>query len=341
MRLSLQTEPGPLSVGLMPSPQVGEVELTGVERYEQAAAPWDLLVKPIGSRAFRYRKRYLATPSFVLYEEGFTAPFRVQGLTPAGMIGLSVPIVIGDRTSYWGKPLHETGVPASIPGALDAVIDAGQTHLIVLLTSELVRRSLGPEQAALLEATAATRVLPAGACRMERLRGWLLGTLDQAHRWPAMLHHPPALWVLEQDLVSRILAAVELLSTETSRPALPLRRLALDRALGYLRESDMLALTMAELSAAARASQRTLQYAFRDTYGIGPLAFLRRWRLHAARRALAATSADTATVAEVAYGLGFWHLSRFAAEYRRIFGESPSTTLRGRIKGEARNQPRN
>ena len=176
---------------------------------------------------------------------------------------------------------------------------------------------------------------------MERLRGWLLGTLDQAHRWPAMLRHPPALWVLEQDLVSRILAAVELPSTETSRPALPLRRLALDRALGYLRESDMLALTMAELSAAARASQRTLQYAFRDTYGIGPLAFLRRWRLHAARRALAAASAHTATVAEVAYGLGFWHLSRFVAEYRRIFGELPSTTLRARAKGGAWNQPCN
>ena len=341
MRRSLKTEPGPLSVGLMPSPQVGVVELTGVERYEQAAAPWELLAAPVGSRPFQYRKRYVATPSFVLYEEGFTSPFRVQGLTPAGMIGLSVPIGVGTRTSYWGKPLHETGVPASIPGALDAVIDAGQAHLIVLLTSELVRRSLGPEQAALLEATAATRVLPAGPRRMERLRGWLLGTLDQAHRWPAMLRHPPALWVLEQDLVSRILAAVELPSTETSRPVLPLRRLALDRALDYLRETDVSTLPMAELCAAARASQRTLEYAFRETYGLGPLAFLRRWRLHAARRALAAASAHTATVAEVAYGLGFWHLSRFAAEYRRIFGELPSTTLRARAKGGAWNQPCN
>ena len=103
MRRSLKTEPGPLSVGLMPSPQVGVVELTGVERYEQAAAPWELLAAPVGSRPFQYRKRYVATPSFVLYEEGFTSPFRVQGLTPAGMIGLS-----SDRRRYPHVLLGET-----------------------------------------------------------------------------------------------------------------------------------------------------------------------------------------------------------------------------------------
>lgn len=328
MRVSLKTEPEALSVGTTSPPQVGAVEIDEIERYEKAAAPWEILARPIGPGTFGHRKRYLSTPSVVLYRESFDSRLHVQGATPAGLMGLSVPLHLGGNSSYWGKALHERGLPTSVGGALDAMIDAGQSHLIVLLTSELVQRHLTSSQAALLEVAAKTRLLPAARDMVDALRCYLLDTLEYSHRWPAMLRHPPALWVLEQDLVSRILAAVELPSTETSRPALPLRRLALDRALDYLRETDVSTLPMAELCAAARASQRTLEYAFRETYGLGPLAFLRRWRFHRARRELLFTVSADVTVTDVAHSIGFWHLGRFATEYRRLFGELPSETLR-------------
>jgi AraC-like DNA-binding protein len=35
----------------------------------------------------------------------------------------------------------------------------------------------------------------------------------------------------------------------------------------------------------------------------------------------------SATVTEIATGLGFVELGRFSVEYRRMFGESPSETL--------------
>jgi AraC family ethanolamine operon transcriptional activator len=34
------------------------------------------------------------------------------------------------------------------------------------------------------------------------------------------------------------------------------------------------------------------------------------------------------SVKTVAFNWGFWHLGRFSAEYRRIFGELPSETRR-------------
>ena len=328
MRVSLKTEPEARSLGLASTPQVGELEFTEIERYENAAAPWELLVRPIRVPDFHHRKRYLSTPSFVLYREHFDSRLHVQGATPAGLIGLSVPVRLGAHSSYWGKALHEQGLPTSVGGALDAVIDAGQLHLIVLLTPALVQRHLPPTQAALLEVVAKTRLLPAARDKVDQLRGWLLDTLEHAHRWPSILRHPTALWVLEQDLLARILAAVELPGDGAPRPPLPLRRQALDRALAFLREANVLTLTIPDLCAAARVSQRTLEYAFRETYGLGPLGFLRRWRFHRVRRELLFAGPADVTVADLAHRLGFWHLGRFSTDYRRLFDESPSDTLR-------------
>jgi AraC family transcriptional regulator, ethanolamine operon transcriptional activator len=50
-------------------------------------------------------------------------------------------------------------------------------------------------------------------------------------------------------------------------------------------------------------------------------------RLTAARRALQDPSATT-SVTDVALQRGFFHLGRFAHDYRELFGESPSETLR-------------
>jgi len=81
------------------------------------------------------------------------------------------------------------------------------------------------------------------------------------------------------------------------------------------------------LCEAAGVEQRSLEYAFRDTFDLTPLGFLKLRRLHSARhRLLLAEPADMA-VSDIAYHEGFYHLGRFAAAYRSSFGEYPSETL--------------
>jgi AraC family ethanolamine operon transcriptional activator len=50
--------------------------------------------------------------------------------------------------------------------------------------------------------------------------------------------------------------------------------------------------------------------------------------MHLARRALGFGSPFTTTVTEIAIDHGFGELGRFAIEYRALFGESPSESLR-------------
>lgn len=87
-------------------------------------------------------------------------------------------------------------------------------------------------------------------------------------------------------------------------------------------------LTVLDLCRALNVSRRTLQYCFAEIYGIAPLAYLRRVRLNRARRDLSTAPNDRVSVTGVATHWGFWHLGRFSVDYRQLFGESPSDTLR-------------
>ena len=74
-------------------------------------------------------------------------------------------------------------------------------------------------------------------------------------------------------------------------------------------------------------SRRWLQLSFNEVLRVGPLAYLRAMRLGGARRMLANGTAGM-QVKDAVEAFGFWHLSRFSHDYRCLFGELPSETLR-------------
>ena len=90
---------------------------------------------------------------------------------------------------------------------------------------------------------------------------------------------------------------------------------------------------VSELCAAARVSERTLQYAFRDIMGMSPLTYLHRLRLHWARDELRVAKRGSTTVTDVALNWGFWHFGEFSRAYKNCFGEPPSSTLRRNSAG--------
>jgi AraC-like DNA-binding protein len=86
--------------------------------------------------------------------------------------------------------------------------------------------------------------------------------------------------------------------------------------------------TVPDLASAAGVSERTLRAAFHEYFGIGPVQFLRLRTLNQVRAALRNTDPALTTVTEIATRFGVWELGRLARDYRRLFGELPSATLR-------------
>lgn len=86
--------------------------------------------------------------------------------------------------------------------------------------------------------------------------------------------------------------------------------------------------TVPEIAGRIGLSVRGLQHGFARHVGRSPTAHLRHVRLARAHDDLRAADPARSTVAAVAARWGFLHLGRFAAEYRRRYGRSPSEDLR-------------
>ncbi|WP_433220222.1 AraC family transcriptional regulator [Dactylosporangium sp. CS-047395] len=101
------------------------------------------------------------------------------------------------------------------------------------------------------------------------------------------------------------------------------------RAVEFMEGNPERPLTVAEIATAAGVGSRGLQVAFRRHLGCTPMEYLRRVRLERVHRELrAAGPGDGVTVRETARRWGFANPGRFAAEYRALYGQPPSRTLR-------------
>lgn len=86
-------------------------------------------------------------------------------------------------------------------------------------------------------------------------------------------------------------------------------------------------LTVSDVAVACGVSVRTLQAAFKSTYGLGPMQWLREQRLHRVRETLRSIDHEGLSVTDVAMRFGFTHLGEFSKAYRRVFGDTASRAL--------------
>src|SRR5450759_1356126 len=98
------------------------------------------------------------------------------------------------------------------------------------------------------------------------------------------------------------------------------------RALGWLRGHLSEPIQLELLAQISGVRPRTLETHFKMFLGTTPLGWVRRMRLARARQEMLHPGPED-TVTGVALSSGFGQLGRFAADYRRAFGELPSTTM--------------
>lgn len=148
---------------------------------------------------------------------------------------------------------------------------------------------------------------------------------------PGMASHPLAVRHIERLLLDGVLLGQRHNYSEAlTGPARPCATGAVARAVELLQDRPAEPWSTVTLARSVHLSPRSLQEGFQRDVGRPPMTYLRDVRLRKVRDELRAAPPNTTTVGAVASRWGFVHMGRFAAAYRKAFGETPSETL-GRL----------
>ncbi len=134
--------------------------------------------------------------------------------------------------------------------------------------------------------------------------------------------------ILEYEIAHRVLAALARGNGE-QRPPMPRKRdRAFSASMDLIHDNSADGLTIPGLCRAVGASERTLRYAFGEKTGVSPKAYIAAVQLNRARSELLEANARDSSIRHIASNHGFWHMGQFASDYRKMFGERPSDTLK-------------
>jgi len=306
-------------------------EFSDFDELAETVAGWGLDWIQLDRGPMRARIRQLAGPSVLLSRFEFGRKFHQRGTSPRGMRTVAVIGRRSPQVKWRGGSNGDHGlVVFPVDSEFDFVSDP-DFHGDTLSVSEDRLRAVA-ETIGLPDPTAA---LPSGqgfleadpAC-LESLRR----QLDDTHarigesgcRASPDVHHED----VELPIVStlcRILVGGR--NPQVGRPDPVVRVRAMNRALEFIEACADDAPTIEMICAAAEASWRTLDYAFRERFDLTPKQYLTAARLHRVRQGLMRSGGELA-ISEIAAYHGFWHMGKLAADYRRHFGELPSETVK-------------
>jgi len=148
----------------------------------------------------------------------------------------------------------------------------------------------------------------------------------ESRRPDSLLRHGPAARPAAQALLALLIQSFGI----RERPPPAGRAWYVKRAEAFIEENLASAIGICDVVASSGVSMRTLYHGFHNCHGVAPMTWLKHRRLARVHEELRLADPADVNVTEVATRWGFFHLGRFAADYRAHFGVLPSQTLRRR-----------
>ena len=250
------------------------------------------------------------------------------GSPPRGSTGILIPGV-GSREAFaLGRQLAPGQCVTVADGSwLDAITRDRYVDLALAVDSDVWTSQSHWLDGSVLTSSRGARIQNPGPHWISRMQGivdWIFMSIER---------HPQSMVRAEvqgsiTDLLLLALSDVGNAgdAAHYSRQERMHQRLAVERAREYIQAKLSEPLRLSELCRHARVHARSLEYGFREVTGLSPIAYVKSLRLNAVRKALSRRSASQRSITEIALDQGFWHLSQFAVDYRKLFGEAPSWT---------------
>lgn len=302
-------------------------ETRDVHEHAASLALWDQRYEQISGGRFEGRIEELRIGPVQLFREQTSRALVQQGLPRPGTLTLAVALTEEAESRICGHALRPDGGYAVIADGEFDLVTHGAFDVLAL---DIDRQALADHASRVHGVAVAVDDLPERGLhghdpQQAELRALLLDTLRTVRESPGLLQHMAMRRALVQTACDLMLARIRLPMSGQEPPATAASRERIVReARAWMRAHAHEPIDVPMLCDALGVSRRTLQYSFEAVLQLSPVSYLRALRLNGVRRELMRGSAEP--VADCAARWGFWHLSRFAAEYRALFGEKPSET---------------
>ena len=300
------------------------------DEHARNLSAWDQTYEQLGPGAFSGRLDEIWLEDLQLFRERTNLQVLQTGLPWPGARTFGIPLAVGGEGSFQGKPVGDATIVTFGP--------AQELYLRTPALLDVVGISLPADRLQALglqidgfdpEAFLADRcLLPLAADTMTGVRAYLRALFETLEHAPQTLLPAPVQRAIRDAVIELLFNATRAAEAEPSLGTGSAAHYAAARlARDYIAARTAEPLTVLEVCRALGISRRTLQTSFQAVLGVSPHQYLHAVRLNGLRRALRAAPPG-ASVLALAADWGFWHPSSCAAEYRKLFGELPSTTLR-------------
>ncbi len=310
------------------APRVVVVRSLDAAEQAQYLGQWDQTYVQLTPGRFEGRLIETSFGDIQFFRETTNQMIHESGRSRPGSRTFCVPLSMTGTTYFRGAEWNDD-VCATMGGDVDFDLrTASQLDLVGVsfpadkLAAAAVEHELEPACVDRWLRGSSTARLPPG--RLTQLGRTLLDVAVLVEARSILLENPAVRSGIETTLNETFLSLmVDALDVRAPQASYLPRRHLVGRAIEFVASHPDDLVTVSDLCRELRVSRRTLQKYFEDALHISPLQYLRAFRLNKVRT-LIRTAGGTLHVQDAAAQWGFWHMSQFASDYKRLFGELPS-----------------
>lgn len=310
---------------MTPPGTAGRFDTHDVVEHNEADDLWENILQQMSPGSFHGQVEFVQLNGLLFYREQWNQRILATGTTPKGYFVFGGSLS-EESVDWCGASANREQLAFGRPASEMEVIFPGESqHIALLVPDHLMQHYFGEELVAdmLSSKSHHLKFNPQHGCDLVTRLDHMVTKYQEN---VALLADASECKAAERQLMNDLSGSFANFKAQAHHATPIQRRKMLKRAIAFI-ENLRVPITIPEFATASGMSQRSLELAFQETLGITPRQYLHWHRMNRIHRQLLASDVEATSITRIATHWGFTELGRFAVEYKRLFGESPSVTL--------------
>ena len=295
-----------------------------IEMVQYYSKKWDLVHTQMSKGVFKAKMTVAHTPRIQLATNAYTTGLMTKGDFPKGTIVLNCHMDNNTPYTFQNTPILPNEIIVMTKGDEIDRISSGPftTHNITIdeqLFYEAFYTFFGETPYYSLKLKRFYIKEDMISVFHQTINNWISYLTDTLPK----LDIKPIYNKIEYEILSQLFTCLAFPSSKKDKKKFPIETVR-----DFLHKNMHQDIDITLITQEFNISESQLHNLFKSNYGISPKKYLQILRLNAARKALQIADPRQDTVSDIALKFNFLTMSYFSKEYKEMFGQTPSQTLK-------------